>query len=143
MRSPSGSDLRRPGPARLDGQMHIDHGIERVVHLPLDPAQRTDLYQGAELSPASQGNADWLETLYPAHGIDAFLATELVLPIDTRLLLAPVFNGLLDSAIEDLESLGASDHPAAQQIAAALEVLQSQADLRELLLRYRNALLEA
>ncbi len=143
MPSPTRLDPRSPGSLRPDGRRLIDHGIEQVVHLPADAGQRTELYQGADLSPASKGNAEWLAGLYPDNGIDAFLAASLDLPIEGHLLRAPVFNSLLDQVMTDLESLHGAGHPAGLQISAALDVLRSQADLRDLLTRYRNALLEA
>lgn len=123
--------------------MLIDHGIEQVVHLPPQAVPHTPLYDGVDLSPASRGNTDWLASLYPDNGIDAFLSTSLELPIEGHLLHAPVFNGLLDRLIDDLDSLRQQGHAAAQPIGAALQVLRSQAELRGLLDRYRHALLEA
>lgn len=143
MPSPNWSERRHLGGSRPDGAIRIEHGIDRVVHLPPDTTRALDLYQGIELSPASQGTVDWLDALYPARGVDAFLARELDLPIAGHLLLAPTFNHLLESAMADLEGLCAGGHPAEPLITGALGVLRTQGQLRDLLDRYRNALLEA
>ncbi len=143
MPSPNWPDPRSPAVHRPDGPIRIEHGIDRVVHLPPESTLEPALYEGTELSPASQGTVDWVEALYPARGVDAFMARELDLPIDAHLLTAPTFNQVLDAAVEGLKAMQADRHPAGPLITAALDVLGSQALLRGLLDRYRNALLEA
>lgn len=63
--------------------------------------------------------------------------------MDPHLLVATVFNGVLDAALQQLRQFDPSTHPGLAAVHQAIELLEQHSVLRTLLQDHRAALLEA
>lgn len=52
---------RLPTAPASTARWQIDHGIERVVHLPPDQPEPLDADRDADLAPASASGTDWVD----------------------------------------------------------------------------------
>ena len=123
---------------RLDSPLTFDRGIDRVVH---QQEQFTGLPQGVNIAPSDMPQPAELDRLLAMPNLDDYLQGLFQPQLDDKELMQPgQFRAALDDAREMLRQAAENDPEDARTLNRAARLLNDEADLRDLLQRYRSML---